>query len=247
MAALAQIGQGNDHTSTLSSPGSMAATIGTVEESTIVVQTFTVVRMSLARQLRATAFQWSMGGDGVGAGVVSKKSRTQCTGKGCHWPLRSPLLQCYQCQGLGPYGQRMHYTSIHFKPAQGELREFDLPPSWWRPPKATKEPPHTHPDPWPRLANMKMARQSSMHDMTPAVPFLNPDPSAHLVGQSNEAPIMIAGQKMMALTDLGAHVSSVSLGFCKQMALRVHPLDRLLELEGTGSWGMLRSIYRYQV
>ena len=69
--------------------------------------------------------------------------------------------------------------------------------------------------------------------MTPAVPFLNPDPIACLVGQSNEAPIIVDGQKVTTLIDSGAQVSSVSSGFCKWMALKVHPLDRLLELEGT--------------
>ena len=39
---------------------------------------------------------------------------------------------------------------------------------------------------------------------------------------------------MTALINLGAQVSSVSSGLCKQMTLKVHPLDRLLELEGTG-------------
>ena len=36
------------------------------------------------------------------------------------------------------------------------------------------------------------------------------------------------------LTDSVAQVSSVSSGLCKWMVLKVHPLDRLLELEGTG-------------
>ena len=55
------------------------------------------------------------------------------------------------------------------------------------------------------------------------------------MGQSNEAPIIVDGQKVTALTDLGAQVSSVSSGFCKWMTLKVHPLDRLLQLEGTRS------------
>ena len=38
---------------------------------------------------------------------------------------------------------------------------------------------------------------------------------------------------MTTLIDLGEQVSSGSSGFCKQMALKVHPLNRLLELEGT--------------
>ena len=39
---------------------------------------------------------------------------------------------------------------------------------------------------------------------------------------------------VIMLIDLGAQVSSISSGFCKQMALNDHPLDRLLKLEGTG-------------
>ena len=70
--------------------------------------------------------------------------------------------------------------------------------------------------------------------MTQAVPHLNPDPITHLVGQSNEAIIIIDGQKVMALINPGAQVSNVSSGFCEWMALKVHPLERLLEPEGTG-------------
>ena len=79
-----------------------------------------------------------------------------------------------------------------------------------------------------------MVRQQSMDDMTPSVPFLNLDLIACLMGQSNKAPIIVDGQKVAALINLGVQVSSVSSGFCKWMALRVHPLDRMLELEGTG-------------
>ena len=38
----------------------------------------------------------------------------------------------------------------------------------------------------------------------------------------------------MALIDMGAQVSSISSGFCKWMALKVNPLDRLLKLEDPG-------------
>ena len=69
--------------------------------------------------------------------------------------------------------------------------------------------------------------------MTLAVPFLNLDPNAHLKGWSNEAPIIVDRQKVTVLINLGAQVSNVSSGICKQLALRVHPVDRLLELEGT--------------
>ena len=81
---------------------------------------------------------------------------------------------------------------------------------------------------------MKATRQRDKWKVSPAIPFLNPDPVAYLVGQSNEAPIIINGQKVITLNDLGAQVTSVSSGFCKQMALKVHPLDSLLKLEVPG-------------
>ena len=72
------------------------------------------------------------------------------------------------------------------------------------------------------------------------------------MAQSNEAPIIVDGQKVTMLINSGAKVSSVSSGLYKWMALLIHSLDRLLELEGmvdqpSNTRGMLRSIYRYQV
>ena len=46
--------------------------------------------------------------------------------------------------------------------------------------------------------------------------------------------MIVGGQKVTALIDLGAQVSSISSGFCNLLALEVCPLGRLLELEGTG-------------
>ena len=66
------------------------------------------------------------------------------------------------------------------------------------------------------------------------VPFLSPDPIAHLVGHSNEVPVIVDGQEMTALIDVGAQVSSISSQFCGDLALHIHPLGQLLELEGTG-------------
>ena len=83
---------------------------------------------------------------------------------------------------------------------------------------------------------MRAAQWTGSRETTPVIPFLNPDPVAHLVGQSSEAPVIIDGQKVTALIDLGAHISSISSAFCDILALEVHPLGRLLELEGTGSF-----------
>ena len=56
----------------------------------------------------------------------------------------------------------------------------------------------------------------------------------HLVGCSNEAPVLIDRQETIALIDSSAHVSSVSSQFCKELALEIPPLGQSLELEGTG-------------
>ena len=79
--------------------------------------------------------------------------------------------------------------------------------------------------------------------MTLAVPFLNLDPIAHLVGWSNEAPVIVDGQKVTKLINSGTQVSSVSSGFCEQMALMFHPLDQLLELKGTRGSGIPYLVY----
>ena len=89
---------------------------------------------------------------------------------------------------------------------------------------------------------MKAARQRGKWEVTPAIPFLNLDPITCLVGWSNQAPIIIDGQKVIMLIDLRAQVSSVSSGFCEQMALKVHPLDRQLKLEGTSRVTMYKGL-----
>ena len=75
-------------------------------------------------------------------------------------------------------------------------------------------------------------RQRDRWEVVPAIPFLNSDPITHLVWQSNEAPIVIDRQNVVVLIDLGAQVSNVSSGFCKQMALKVQPLRQAAETRG---------------
>ena len=80
---------------------------------------------------------------------------------------------------------------------------------------------------------MKTAQRMGQQEAA-LVPFLNTDPIAHLVGHSNEAPVIVDGQRLTALIDSGAQISSISSQFCEDLTLQIQPLGRLLELEGTG-------------
>ena len=90
--------------------------------------------------------------------------------------------------------------------------------------------PHTFPLQAQTKNRWHEARQTGPRGTAPVIPFLNPD---H-VGLSSEAPLIVDGQKVTALIDSDAQVSSISSGFCDLLALEVHPLGRLLELESTG-------------
>ena len=94
-------------------------------------------------------------------------------------------------------------------------------------------PQHSLPDPKPNPTILTVAQKKGQPEVAP-VPFLNPDPIAHLVGHSNKAPVIVDGQGMTALIDSGAWVSSISSKFCRDLVLQNQPLCWLLELEGTG-------------
>ena len=59
---------------------------------------------------------------------------------------------------------------------------------------------HSLPDPNPKLTHMKAAKRKGWQQVAP-IPFLNPDPIAHLIGCSNEAPVIIDGQDITTLID----------------------------------------------
>ena len=68
----------------------------------------------------------------------------------------------------------------------------------------------------------------------PTCPILKPRPECPPSGTVQQGPHHCYGQKVTTLIDLEAQISSVSSRFCEQMTMKVHPLDKLLELEGTG-------------
>ena len=93
---------------------------------------------------------------------------------------------------------------------------------------------HSLPEPNPKLTHMKAAKRKGWQQVSP-IPFLNLDPIAHLIGCSNEAPVIIDGQEVTAIIYLGAQILSISAQFCEELTLQIQPLGWLLELEG---WGL---------
>ena len=92
---------------------------------------------------------------------------------------------------------------------------------------------HSLCDPKPKLTQNKAVGKEGQRGITP-IPFLNLDPVAPLVGHAKEAPVVVDGHEVAALVDLGAQVSNISAQLCKELGLKIQPLGRLLELEGTG-------------
>ena len=60
------------------------------------------------------------------------------------------------------------------------------------------------------------------------------NPWARLIGRANEEQIMINGHAVTALLDTGSQVTHISEAFCQTNNIQIHPLDKLVEIEGTG-------------
>ena len=63
-------------------------------------------------------------------------------------------------------------------------------------------------------------------------PFPQSRPHYLLRGCSNKATVIVDGQRVTILINLGAQVLSISFQFCEDLTLQFQPLGRLLELEG---------------
>ena len=63
------------------------------------------------------------------------------------------------------------------------------------------------------------------------------NPWTKLIGRANEEQIMINGHPVTALLDTGSQVTHISEAFCLANNFQIHPLDKLVEIEGT--WGDL--------
>ena len=60
------------------------------------------------------------------------------------------------------------------------------------------------------------------------------NPWARLIGRANEEQIMAKGHPVTALLDTGSQVTYISEAFCQANNIQIHPLDKLVEIEGMG-------------
>ena len=64
--------------------------------------------------------------------------------------------------------------------------------------------------------------------------YHNPDPLIRLIGEPNEAPVIIENVEVKGLVDSGAQISSILDKLAKHLELKIHKLGTLLDLEPTG-------------
>ena len=64
--------------------------------------------------------------------------------------------------------------------------------------------------------------------------YSNPDPLVHLIGETNEAQILVDGVECTALIDSGAQVSTVILSSAKHLGLPKEHINHILNIKATG-------------
>ena len=135
------------------------------------------------------------------ATALQSRGSTQVSTGQCpkHKVPQHPTM--FQMPGLGSYGKGVCNTIKTVKEGWGELRECGQTPYIMQSVNLQ----HSLPDPNSKPTHMKAAKRKGWQQVTPIL-FLNPDPIACLIGCSNEAPMIIDGQEVAALIDLGVQV-----------------------------------------
>ena len=64
--------------------------------------------------------------------------------------------------------------------------------------------------------------------------YNNPDPLFRLIGEPNESEVFIDDKKVLALIDLRAQFSSVTISLAKMLKLEIKSFKNIQDLEGTG-------------
>ena len=60
------------------------------------------------------------------------------------------------------------------------------------------------------------------------------NPWSRLIVRANEERMVINGHPVTALLDTRNQVTHISEAFCQANSIQIHPLDKLVEIEGTG-------------
>ena len=158
--------------------------------------------------------------------VPHGKGDTQ-TPNGAQNTRDSISLQCFRCQGWG------HMAGECVTLAKTLNKDRGTQGNVFKPPVVAVNKLATFPS-WPQTkSEPNEGSQEERATRSHPTPFLNPTPIAQLVEHSNKMPVVIDGQDVTALIELGAQVLSISTQFCKDLTLPIQPLGQLLELEGT--------------
>ena len=83
------------------------------------------------------------------------------------------------------------------------------------------------------LGGKNVARESNRN---PQRNIVNPDPWTRLIGRTNEKEIMVNGKSVTALLDTGSQVTHISQDYCQAMGIPIHPINQLVQIEGTGGY-----------
>ena len=130
------------------------------------------------------------------------------------------VCQCYCCWGWGHMGKE---CTIPLNYSKGRASIF-LPTESRRPKRAGSST-----DPAQTNSIILKAVKEHCHI---------PDPIANLTGKVNETQILVYDVECVTLVDSGAHLSTITIDFLKQLGLKIHQLDRILGFEATGGGGI---------
>ena len=231
MAALTRAGQGNSPGSAPNIPRHSGHGRGQMDRNTPGHPNSHIGQKGLRQTTSACSVSASHGTGTTRQSQGNAKGSKDSQGNTSNRKDKS-FLQCFRCQGWDHMAQECA-TPAKTLNQSGGPKGMQPSPHQQQLQMPTVGPQHSLPDPKPKLTILKVAQKKWQQEIAP-VPFLNPDTKAHLVGHSNEPPVIVDLQEMTALIDLGARVSSVSSQFCKDLTQQIQPLGQLLELEQTG-------------
>ena len=185
MATLTRAGQGNSLISVPNSPRQRGHGRGWMDRSTPGHPSSHNGWTSLGQ----TALVHSTS-TGHGTGTTTSRDQGQSTQgskdkqEGTANRRDSSSLQCFRCQGQGHMAWECTTPAKILNQSEGELREGGLTCHWQQLQQPTVGPQHSLPDCKPKPTTMKAAQRMGWPGVA-HIPFLNPDPIAHLKGHSH--------------------------------------------------------------